>query len=161
MFKNLIATNLLVPWEEISATVEIQRPYEKVRKVKYTAQTMRNPLLFLQSWLCSSVCLYLIQLGLPLCLLLLGEACQICLSERSQAIWWRGFIAASQKGREATAGLNGYFCDSTHSSQILVLCPGQQMLQLLPQFLAGEPLRGRDKTVSALGSDAFLTCFSQ
>lgn len=50
MFKNCIATNLLVAWKEIPVSVEIQRPYEKVGKVKCTARTMRNPLSFLQFW---------------------------------------------------------------------------------------------------------------
>lgn len=121
MFKNCIATNLLVAWKEIPVSVEIQRPYEKAGKVKCTAQTMRNPLSFLQFWLFwKAVCQNLVQLGLLLCLLLLGEVYQMRLSETSQAICWRGFIAASQLGREAMAGLNGHFCGSTHSSQIRV-----------------------------------------
>ena len=76
------------------------------------------PVLTVLFW--RAVCLKLIQLGLQLYLLLLGEVYQMHLSERSQAICWRGFIAASQVGRGATAGLNGPFCGSTHSSQILI-----------------------------------------
>lgn len=116
-------TFLCPPWKEITVSVETQRSW--VGKVECTAPTMRNP------WGSSSPDYTLLEGRLPKPSLggfaimpYSWDKSTKCTFQWSQVGSMRGFISASQVGRGAMARLDGLICGSTHSSQILIWCPG-------------------------------------
>lgn len=140
MFENCVASNLLVSWKEILVSVDMQRPCEKVGKAKCTAQTVRNLLLFLQSWLYAvnlrAVNLSLIQLDLQLCLLLLGEVYQVHLSEVPGNLLER-FRCCFPSEKGSHGGIKWPFQwqhPQLPNSCQMPKASNQQMLKILPYF---------------------------
>lgn len=137
MFKNCIAINL-VSWKEIPASGEIQRPYEKVGKVKCTTQTMRNPLLFLQSWLCA-----LLEGSLPKSNPV-GFAVMSATARRSlpntpfrevPGNLLERFYCCFPSGKESHSGIKWPLLwqhPQLPNSHLMPSAPNQQMLKLLP-----------------------------